>query len=229
MEPRPGSLRAEIFILVLALFSIGLLLIDLTAELAPHQQRILERVDLVIACLFLGDFLWRLYRADDRLRFLRRSWWELLAAIPMTLETTRALRSVQLLRILRIVRLLRVLRFAVRMKILLDRARIFGGRTHLVTVTTTVTAIVVAGAAAFHYFEYGVNPAVKGFGDSIWWSIVTVTTVGYGDIYPHTTAGRVVATVLLVTGLGTFGAWAASMAAWIMESRDSKEGTNAHE
>jgi voltage-gated potassium channel len=229
MEPRPLNLKAEIFVLVLALFSIGLLLIDLTAELAPHQQRILERVDLVIACLFLADFLWRLYRAEDRWRFFRKSWWELLASIPMTLETTRALRSMQLLRLLRIVRLLRVLRFAVRVKILLDRAKVFGDRTQLVKVTLFVTAIVIGGASAFHYFEFGVNPTVKGFGDSIWWSIITVTTVGYGDIYPHTTGGRVVATLLLVTGLGTFGAWAASMAAWIMESRENKESTNAHE
>lgn len=215
----PVNMRAELFVLALALFSIVLLLVELTAELAPHQHWILERIDLAIACIFLVEFLWRWRRAEDRGHFLRTSWWELLAAIPMTVETVQALRGVRLLRVLRIVRLLRVVRFAVRMKIVMERARLFGDRTHLIGITSTVTAIVITGAAAFHYFEFGVNPNVKGFGDSIWWSIITVTTVGYGDIYPHTTAGRIVATLLLVTGLGTFGAWAASMAAWITESR----------
>lgn len=221
---RTLNLRAEFIVLALALLSIVLLVVDVTAELEPHQHWILERVDLAIALVFLADFLWRWRKADDRRKFLRRSWWELFAAVPITHEVTQALRGLRLLRLLQIVRLLRVIRFAVRLKIVIDRARLFGERTNLAGVTATVVTIVFAGAAAFHYVEFGANPNVHTFGDSIWWSIITVTTVGYGDIAPATTAGRVVATLLLITGLGTFGTWAASMAAWIMESRRDDEG-----
>ena len=218
MEKIP-RLRAELIILTLALVSVLLLVYEMAVELAPHQQWILERVDLAIAFIFLTDFAWRFYKAPDRRYFFRTSWWELLAAIPLTTETAQALRGMRLLRLVRLLRLLRVVRFAVRLKILLDRARVFGERTNLVEISSIVAAIVLTGAAAFHYFEFGHNPNVQGFGDSIWWAIITVTTVGYGDIYPITTAGRVIATLLLVTGLGTFGTWAASMAAWIMEGR----------
>ena len=218
MEKIP-RLRAELIVLSLALFSVLLLVYEMSVELAPHQQWVLERVDLAIALIFLADFSWRFYKASDRRHFFRTSWWELLASIPLTTETAQALRGMRLLRLVRLLRLLRVIRFAVRLKILLDRARVFGDRTNLVEVTAIVAAIVFTGAAAFHYFEFGRNPNVDGFGDSVWWAIITVTTVGYGDIYPITTAGRVIATLLLITGLGTFGTWAASMAAWIMEGR----------
>lgn len=217
------NLRAELFVLVLALFSVILLIYEVAAELAPHQQWVLERVDLAIALIFLAEFLWRFLKAPDRARFFRNSWWELLAAIPLTVETAQALRSVRLLRLVRVLRLLRVIRLAVRLKIVLDRARIFGKQTNLVEITSVVIAIVLTSAAAFHYFEFGRNPNVSSFGDSVWWAIITVTTVGYGDIYPITTAGRVVATILLVTGLGTFGTWAASMAAWIVKTQDDEE------
>ena len=218
-ESKAPSLRAEFFVLLLALVSVGLLLFELVAELAPHQRAILERVDLVIAFVFLGDFLWRWRQAENRKRFFVTSWWELLAAIPLTHEITQTLRGLRLLRLVRLVRLLRVIRFVTRMKIILDRARLFGEKTHLIMITVVVVSIVVTSAAAFHYFEFGVNENVRGFGDSVWWAIVTVTTVGYGDIYPITTAGRVVATLLLIVGLGTFATWAGALAAWIVEGR----------
>lgn len=102
---------------------------------------------------------------------------------------------------------------------MLRHAKTFGEATHLATITTTVATILFASAAAFHYFEFGVNQQVRGFGDSVWWSFVTVTTVGYGDIYPITVGGRIIAILLLLVGLSAFGVFTASVAAWL--TRDS--------
>jgi voltage-gated potassium channel len=205
------SIRNEILIVLLALASVLLLVLEVVSDLKPHQRWLVERVDLAIAVIFLVEWLWRLKNAERKSAFLRSSWWELLAAIPITSDVTRALRGLRLLRILRIVRL------AVRFNILLGHLRKFGESTRLLAITTTVISIVVCGALGFHYFEFGLNPNVHTFWDSIWWSFMTITTVGYGDIYPHTTGGRIVAILLMVLGLGTFGVYAGVVGAWIVE------------
>ena len=217
------SLRNELLIVLLALASVVLLIFEMIAEIQPHQRVLLERVDLTIAVIFLAEFTWRFVHAEHRGRFFARSWWELLAAIPLTTEVTRALRGLRLLRLIRIVRILRVVRFGVRLTIIASHIRRFGNATHMVTIGTTVLTIVMTAAVGFHYFEYGANPNVRGFWDSVWWAIITMTTVGYGDIYPVTLEGRLIAIGLLVVGLAAFGVFTAAIASW-MTRRPEGEG-----
>ena len=219
------SIRNELIIIFLALLSVGLLLFEVVADLAPHQREIIERVDLGIAVIFLVEFLWRLWRADSKLRFLRESWWELLAAIPITNDMVRALRSVRLLRLLQVIRMVRVIRLTARVNVLLDHARVFRQQTQIITVTMTFATVVLCGALGFHFFEFGINPHVKNFWDSLWWSIVTVTTVGYGDIVPVTAGGRIVAVPLLIIGLAVFGLYTASVATWLIRRRADRDNT----
>jgi voltage-gated potassium channel len=219
------SLRQELLFMLLAAVSVSLIVLEALHDLSPHQQELFERVDLVIASLFLLEFLYRLVGAEDRKRFWARSWWELLAAIPVTADMTRALRGVQLLRAIRFIRILRIVRLGVRLHVVLARMRAFGEATHLVTITVTVTTIVLGGAVGFHYFEFGTNPNVKSFWDSAWWSLITVTTVGYGDIYPMTGEGRAIAAILLLVGLAAFGVFTAALASWMTRRNDgTREG-----
>ena len=224
-ERAEPSLRQELLFMVLALVSVSLIVIEMVGELNPHQTELFERVDLVIASIFLVEFIWRLWRAEDRKRFWARSWWELLAAIPITTDMARALRGVRLLRVIRLIRLLRIIRLGVRLHIILTRMRAFGEATHLVTISVTVTTIVFGGAVGFHYFEFGQNPNVKSFWDSAWWSLITVTTVGYGDIFPVTPEGRIIAAGLLVVGLAAFGVFTAALASWMTRKSERQDGT----
>jgi voltage-gated potassium channel len=75
-------------------------------------------------------------------------------------------------------------------------------------------AVVVIGAAAAYRAEHATNPEFATFGDSLWWAIVTLTTVGYGDIVPETTAGRVTGVMIMVTGVGVLGVLAGSLASF---------------
>ena len=107
----------------------------------------------------------------------------------------------------------------------LKRARALFAHHGLQFVVFTVSAIVFAGAGLEVYFERNaVGPtAIHSYGDALWWAIVTVTTVGYGDKIPATGAGRVVATGLMLTGIGLVGALTATIASFFVQEQHSAE------
>jgi voltage-gated potassium channel len=218
-EPSSHSVRGDVAIAVLALVSVLLMVLEVAADLAPDDALFLDRVDLVIASIFLVEWLWRFARADDRRRFVRTSWWELLASIPITHDAAQALRALRLLRILRVLRLFRLVRLATRLRIIHDRSRRFTGDTQAVPLSVTAGVLVLGATLAFHSFEVETNPAVGSLFDSFWWSMCTVTTVGYGDIAPVTTGGRVVALFLMLFGVGVLAAYTALVASFLVRSR----------
>lgn len=90
-------------------------------------------------------------------------------------------------------------------------------RSYLAYVLGVVALVVVTGALGFYAAERGLNPNVDSVGDAFWWSIVTVTTIGYGDIYPVTTLGRVVGAFLMFAGIGALGLFTAAIAAYLIK------------
>jgi voltage-gated potassium channel len=203
----------DVVMVALSLISIGLLLFEVTADLNQHQAQALEYADFTIACIFLLEFSIRLLKAENRRTFLRRHWWELLASIPITSQLTQALRVLRLLRIFRLVRLLRLVRFAVRLKIILENSAKFADQTYLIYITTISGIVIIASALGFYYLEADKNPNVRGVWDCFWWAVVTITTVGYGDVYPVTDGGRVLAMFLMLGGITTLSATTATITA----------------
>jgi voltage-gated potassium channel len=210
------TLVDEIIIVVLSLLSVALLIFEVVADASSAQMRFLEQIDVGIAFVFLGEWVLNLLRAEDRRRYLRRRWWELLACVPISSDLAHVLRGVRLLRVIRLVRLLRIARLAVRVEILARESKAFFIDSSLIYISTASAVIVFSAALAFHYFEMSVNPNVHNFFDSFWWAIATVTTVGYGDIYPVTTEGRIVAIFLMLTGIGTLGVYTAAIANYVI-------------
>jgi voltage-gated potassium channel len=215
-SPLGATIVDDLVMIALAAVSVLLLCFEIVADQTPEQMAVLETVDALICAIFLGEFCVRFAKAPDRRVFVRRHWWELLAAIPINSYTTQLLRGVNLLRMVRLVRLLRLIRFVVRLKILLDNSARFAEKTYLVYVATLAAAVIAFGTLGFHYMEAGHNPNVKSLWDSFWWTIVTITTVGYGDIYPVTTGGRILAIFLMIGGITTFSASTAAIAAHLI-------------
>ena len=92
-------------------------------------------------------------------------------------------------------------------------------------------AVVLFGAALAYRAEHPTNPEFKTFGDSLWWAIVTLTTVGYGDIVPKTTGGRVTGVMIMITGVAILGVLAGSLASFFRiagssESDSQPSGTD---
>jgi voltage-gated potassium channel len=86
-------------------------------------------------------------------------------------------------------------------------------------VSLVAVGVVFVGAAVAYRAEHATNPGFKTFGDALWWAVVTLTTVGYGDIVPKTTAGRVDGVMIMVTGLGILGLLAGSLASFFRLDR----------
>ena len=154
----------------------------------------LELADLALTVVFVLEFASRFAAARDRRKYLSGHWIDLVAIIP-------TVRGVRLLRLLRLLRLVRAFAGTYR-----SLARLESLARHRGLIALFVAWLGVAGicAAALYLAESGVNPAITGPMDALWWGITTLTTVGYGDIYPVTPEGRIAAAALMILGITLF-------------------------
>ena len=88
-------------------------------------------------------------------------------------------------------------------------------------------SVMLAGAVAAYYAEHPLNPEFATFGDSLWWAVVTLTTVGYGDIVPETTTGRLAAVMIMITGVAVLGLLAGTLASFFRLQPDGSAPAGA--
>src|SRR3954464_8044900 len=151
----------------------------------PHWRRVCEAGDLVIWGLFFAEYLVRVVLARDRRRFVRTHWFDLSVLILPVLRPLRALRLLNALRVLN--------RHAVSWT---------RGRLAVYVVARTVLIVLGASLAVLEAERGHPNTTIETYPSALWWAVCTVTTVGYGDLYPATAEGRLVALALMIGGLG---------------------------
>jgi len=193
-------LLLDLLMMVMALLSAGLLVYELSVELVAEQLWYVHLIDLGIALFFLGEFLFMLARAEDRRGYFRSHWYDLVAAIPVTGGTFQSLRLVRLFRVIRVLRVLVRLNILARLsEEITDR-----GAKYIYVMLASIMGL-LSGSAAFYRVENVANDSVNNYFDAVWWTMLTVTTVGYGDIVPVTWQGRVVAMTMMVFGISLLG------------------------
>jgi voltage-gated potassium channel len=210
----------EVTLIFLAMVSIGFLVFELTSVVQRQHQSLINAIDLSIACIFLVDFMVGLYRAPSRWHYFKHHWYELLAAIPLTDHVVRSLRSLRIVRMLRLIQILRIVRVFSRLKVVSGALDALGFQ--LFSLILVLFTLVFSSSVFFFIAERGINPAVTHLFDAFWWAMVTVTTIGYGDIYPMTTEGRLVAIFLMLSGLGVLGALTAMVSSHVFHLQQSK-------
>jgi voltage-gated potassium channel len=199
----------DLAVLVLSVYLLGAMLADTLFEL-PHETHVLlHYIDTGICFIFLFDFFVRFYRAPDKLKFMRWGWIDLLSSIP----AVDALRFGRIYRILRVLRILRAFRITHYLIMHLFKNKAKGAFT---SAAIFAVMLIIFSSIAILQVEQEPNSNIRTAGDAIWWAYVTITTVGYGDKYPVTTEGRLIAAVLMTAGVGLFGTFTAFVASWFV-------------
>lgn len=172
----------------------------LEPDLSPGWVRVADAVTWLSWAVFVTDYVVRLALTGDRRRFVRTNLVDLLIV------------AVPLLRPLRLLQLVRVLEVLHR-----SAAASLRGRVAVYIVGATALVLFVAALAGLDAERGAPGANIQSFGDAIWWSFATITTVGYGDHYPVTTTGRWVAAGLMVAGIALLGVVTAWLASWLIE------------
>jgi voltage-gated potassium channel len=168
-------------------------------------QTLLNIVQWVSWIAFAVDLIYGLTNAKSKKQYLKKHPLEVAAV---------------LLPFLRPLRLMRVISFG---GLAIQKVAI--GRQFAITIKVFLASIFVAyiSAVQITITERAVDGSnIKNFGDGLWWSITTVTTVGYGDRYPTTTEGRCLAVALMIMGISLMGVITASVAAWFVKMGDKE-------
>lgn len=199
------SFGYQLFVLSLSVSALALTAALVVVDGETPTAELLQYADLSVCAVFLIDFVVTLVQAPNKARyFFTWGWLDVLSSIP-AIDVARWGRAARVFRILRVLRAFKATRvlasLAVRYRA--RNAVLAGGLILLVTVFSCSIAVL--------HFEGDANGNIRTAPDALWWAVTTVTTVGYGDFYPVTWEGRLVASVLMFTGVGIFSALAGAM------------------
>jgi voltage-gated potassium channel len=202
----------ELFIVAISVLSLFNILI-FVGPFDPDTKEIAAIVDVVLSLILIADFFGRLYLAEDRRDyfFRRRGYLDLLGSLPQ--PVIRVFRVVRVYRGLARVSALGGRKLA--RQLIRERAQAaLLAAAFLVMLVLEIGSILVLGA------ERGApNANITTGGDALWWAVVTVATVGYGDKYPVTAAGRLIGVLMIIVGVGLFGIFTGYLARMFLAPR----------
>ncbi|MGF1772993.1 potassium channel family protein [Vibrio maritimus] len=191
-EVKPLSLLSLI-LSFMALFVISALLF---APINEDERTVLIGLDFIICSLFILQLVVDLIRSTDRVQFMKTHWIDFLASLPM-IEPLRFARVFHIFRVVLVIR---------SGETLLRQLARNKHETTIASILLLLVLLITVGAGLIMWAESGDPDAnIQHIGDAVWWAFVTVSTVGYGDHYPVTSVGKVLAGMIIICGVGMFG------------------------
>lgn len=190
----------ELPLLVLAFAMIPFLIGPLLWDLSPDEEAIFVALDTFIWAVFAVDLIIKVAVAPHRIAYLRRHWLEVLVVVVPFFRPLRLLR------------------------IFLFGSRAWVGVRRLVNVDFLFVyglGLVIIAATVVASVEGGENASIHSFSDALWWAVVTITTVGYGDMVPVTAAGRAIGFILMFGGIAFFSGITANLASFLVRGQDT--------
>jgi voltage-gated potassium channel len=193
----------DLFIQFFILLSLITFSIDTLPDLSDRSRFILRVLEVITVTVFSIEYLLRILVADKKACFVFSFFGiiDLLAILPFYLRLGIDLRSIRSVRMLRLFRMFKLVRYSRAIRRFHRAFTIV--KEELVLFFFTTCILLYLSAAGIYFFENAAQPeAFKSVFHSLWWATITLTTVGYGDIYPVTIGGRIFTFVILMIGLG---------------------------
>ena len=214
----------DISIQVLIVFSAVSLAIETLPDLSSVAKEILRQIEIGIIIIFTVEYLLRLYLSEKKLGFVFSFYGlvDLIAIAPFYLALGLDLTAVRGFRLIRLIRLLKLARYSKAMQ----RFHIAFGivREEVVLFICFALFLLYLSALGIYHFEHQVQPeAFASVIHSLWWAVATLTTVGYGDIYPVTVGGKVFTFFILIIGMGIVAVPAGLVASALTKTREMEE------
>jgi voltage-gated potassium channel len=219
--PRPKSNSYTIFIFVLTIISLVVMVVMLIPGLDDETVKVLAFYDNLICVIFLIDFFNNLRISPKKSDYFikDRGWLDLLGSIPSLGLFTNAGKYAGLFRLARLSRLARIARLmkgggkeALIKDVLANRSRYTG----FITILMTIIVLTTCSVLVLQFESKSTDANIKNGWDALWYAVVTITTVGYGDFYPKTVLGRISGMFIMFAGVGIIGVLASILSSLLV-------------
>jgi voltage-gated potassium channel len=202
-SPYKWSRIVSVGIQLLIVISLIAFSIETLPDLSESTKYWLHIIEIICVIIFTAEYLLRIYVADHRFNFIFSFFGivDLMAILPFYLSFGVDLRSLRTLRFVRLFRVFKLVRYNRAIRHFTSAIKTAKEEILLFLFITII--LIYLSAVGIYYFENEAQPEnFSSIFSSLWWAIVTLTTVGYGDIYPITVGGRVFTFFILLIGLG---------------------------
>lgn len=206
---------------LLIIFSLITFSIETLPDLRPATRRYLNIFEIVTVSIFTAEYIVRLVVADNKTQFATSFFGviDLLAILPFFLSFGVDLRSIRAFRLLRLFRMFKLIRYSNAIQ-RFHRAFLIAREELVLFLFVTIILLYLAAVGIYH-FEHDAQPEIfKSVFHSLWWAVATLTTVGYGDVYPITTGGRIFTFFILLIGLGVVSVPAGLVSSALSKARE---------
>jgi len=212
------------FIQALILLSVITFSVETLPDLEPDTRFLLRIFETFSVVVFSIEYILRIYVSDKKLKFIFSFYGiiDLLSILPFYVALGIDLRSLRALRFLRLFRILKLVRYNRAMNHF--NAAIKSAKEEILLFIMVTLILMYFSAVGIYYFENEAQPEhFSSIFDSLWWAIITLTTVGYGDVYPITVGGRVFTFFILMIGLGIVAIPTGIISSALTRSVDKKD------
>ncbi len=193
----------DLFIQSLILISLISFSIETIPDLSKYTKRILSFFEIATVLIFTMEYLSRVFVTDNKLKFIFSFYGiiDLLAILPFYIASGVDLRSIRIFRLFRLFRIFKMFCYSRAIERL--KNAFFSIKEELILFAVAAAFLLYISSVGIYYFENEAQPEqFKSVFHCLWWSIITLTTVGYGDVYPITAGGKIFTSIIALIGIG---------------------------